>query len=270
MFCSPFSDYPLFLFLTFSITSLAFLWYRSPKYPEARSNHSTPHPDKGRSDAIHDMFSVPKKPTTTSTTVATTYNTPSTVPRADAARIPPRNEELPQPSMEEQCQTTWTCQPYDAFLVLDVEATCLQGTDFHWPNEIIVSYRVEMRLCRSVEYRNGQFVFLSGRTGRPVGWSGPCRKLQNFAALLNQHGAPSYPPFASPSLAFLKLVLPTIIKSFTHLENRMYMYLGTGRWRTPLPRSRKSILGLPRTPWSHPSSNRRASHAVLLVYRWSV
>jgi len=28
-------------------------------------------------------------------------------------------------------------QPYDAFLVLDVEATCLQGTDFHWPNEII-------------------------------------------------------------------------------------------------------------------------------------
>ena len=32
-------------------------------------------------------------------------------------------------------------QPYDAFLVLDVEATCLQGTDFQWPNEIIVRYR---------------------------------------------------------------------------------------------------------------------------------
>ncbi|KAI0062234.1 hypothetical protein BV25DRAFT_1916154 [Artomyces pyxidatus] len=30
-----------------------------------------------------------------------------------------------------------THQPYDAFLVLDVEATCFQGTDFHWPNEII-------------------------------------------------------------------------------------------------------------------------------------
>ncbi|KAG2146922.1 ribonuclease H-like domain-containing protein [Suillus bovinus] len=28
-------------------------------------------------------------------------------------------------------------QPYDAFLVLDVEATCEQGTDFEWPNEII-------------------------------------------------------------------------------------------------------------------------------------
>ena len=29
-------------------------------------------------------------------------------------------------------------QPYDAFLVLDVEATCQEGTDFSWPNEIIV------------------------------------------------------------------------------------------------------------------------------------
>lgn len=29
-------------------------------------------------------------------------------------------------------------QPYDAFLVLDVEATCLQGAGFDWPNEIIV------------------------------------------------------------------------------------------------------------------------------------
>jgi hypothetical protein len=29
-------------------------------------------------------------------------------------------------------------QPYDAFLVLDVEATCEEGTGFEWPNEIIV------------------------------------------------------------------------------------------------------------------------------------
>ncbi len=29
-------------------------------------------------------------------------------------------------------------QPYDAFLVLDVEATCMEGTNFDWPNEIIV------------------------------------------------------------------------------------------------------------------------------------
>ncbi|KAL5529068.1 hypothetical protein ACEPAG_5042 [Sanghuangporus baumii] len=28
-------------------------------------------------------------------------------------------------------------QPYDSFLVLDVEATCREGTDFNWPNEII-------------------------------------------------------------------------------------------------------------------------------------
>lgn len=30
-------------------------------------------------------------------------------------------------------------QPLNFFLVLDVEATCVPGTDFAWPNEIIVS-----------------------------------------------------------------------------------------------------------------------------------
>jgi hypothetical protein len=136
----PFSDYSFFLFLAFSITTLAFVWYRSSG---SRSNRSTPHCNKGRSDAMQDIFSVLKKPTT-STTVATTYITSSAVTRADTASIPPRNEEQQQSSMKEQ----WTCQPYDVFLVLDVEATCLQGTDFHWPNEIIVSYRIEMRSHR--------------------------------------------------------------------------------------------------------------------------
>lgn len=32
-------------------------------------------------------------------------------------------------------------QPYEAFLILDVEATCHRGTDFNFPNEIIVSER---------------------------------------------------------------------------------------------------------------------------------
>lgn len=31
-------------------------------------------------------------------------------------------------------------QPYDAFLVLDVEATCQPGTDFNYANEIIASF----------------------------------------------------------------------------------------------------------------------------------
>jgi hypothetical protein len=32
-------------------------------------------------------------------------------------------------------------QPYEALLILDVEATCHPGTDFNFPNEIIVSER---------------------------------------------------------------------------------------------------------------------------------
>jgi hypothetical protein len=193
----PFSDHLLFLFLIISISSLTFLWYSSSKNSGTRSNHPTPHCNKGP-DAARDMYSVLKKPTTTSTTVATTYITPSAVPRPDSAQIPPRNEEFPQTSMKE---TAWLCQPYDAFLVLDVEATCLQGAGFHWPNEIIVRYRTETRSHRSVEYRNGQSVSLSGQTDGEMEWSAPCRKSQNFAALLNLHGAPSYPHFVSPSLA---------------------------------------------------------------------
>ena len=43
-------------------------------------------------------------------------------------------------------------QTVDAFLVLDVEATCKQGTDFDYPNEIIVRsaaphYRRILILC---------------------------------------------------------------------------------------------------------------------------
>ena len=200
----PFSDHPFSLFFTFSITSLAFLWYRSSKSLGSRSSHSTPNPNKGQSDPLQDIISVLKKPTTTSTTVATTYIAPSAVTQADTAPTSSRNEEQQQSSMKEQSQTGWTCQPYDVFLVLDVEATCLQGTDFHWPNEIIVSYGIKMRPHRphrSVEYRNGQFVSLSGWTGDPMEWSVPCRKSQNFVALLNQHGAPSYPHSASLSLA---------------------------------------------------------------------
>lgn len=44
---------------------------------------------------------------------------------------PAQSQEIPpEPSM--------TRQPYEAFLVLDVEGTCDRGTDFNYPNEIIV------------------------------------------------------------------------------------------------------------------------------------
>jgi len=58
-------------------------------------------------------------------------------------------------------------QPWDYFLVLDVEATCVPGADFSWPNEIIVclsaSPSVNLLIfsagmaCRS---------FIMGRSGR--------------------------------------------------------------------------------------------------------
>jgi len=43
-----------------------------------------------------------------------------------------------QSSPSSQKQDIREKQPYEAFLVLDVEATCHEGSDFDWPNEIIV------------------------------------------------------------------------------------------------------------------------------------
>jgi 3'-5' exoribonuclease 1 len=52
---------------------------------------------------------------------------------------PPPPDDLPDPChRRSQSPTHRVQQPYDAFLILDVEATCFQGTDFNYPNEIIV------------------------------------------------------------------------------------------------------------------------------------
>lgn len=111
-----------FLFFAFSI-SLAFLWYHSYKDSRTRSSHSTPQPPPSPdSESGHDMASVVRQST-----------------------IPPGNGAPPITSTNEQCRAVRVPQPYDAFLVLDVEATCLPGTDFHWPNEIIVRYRAVAR-----------------------------------------------------------------------------------------------------------------------------
>jgi len=37
----------------------------------------------------------------------------------------------------DSCVKQPTTQSYDSFLILDVEATCLEGAGFHWPSEII-------------------------------------------------------------------------------------------------------------------------------------
>ncbi|KAI0290441.1 ribonuclease H-like domain-containing protein [Russula brevipes] len=104
---SLFDGHIAFLFFAFSIP-LAFLWYHSYKDSGTRSSHSTPQPPPSPdSESGHDMAPIVRQ---------STEHIASTNEQYRAVRVP---------------------QPYDAFLVLDVEATCLPGTDFHWPNEII-------------------------------------------------------------------------------------------------------------------------------------
>ncbi|KAF9448333.1 hypothetical protein P691DRAFT_729758 [Macrolepiota fuliginosa MF-IS2] len=49
--------------------------------------------------------------------------------------LPP--DPLPDINYHPQQPPAKVQQPYDALLILDVEATCFQGTDFNYPNEII-------------------------------------------------------------------------------------------------------------------------------------
>ncbi|TFY81962.1 hypothetical protein EWM64_g2045 [Hericium alpestre] len=55
-------------------------------------------------------------------------------PHPDAAPMPSIES---VPVVEPEPLYTPSHQPFDALLVLDVEATCQEGTDFQWPNEII-------------------------------------------------------------------------------------------------------------------------------------
>ncbi len=51
-----------------------------------------------------------------------------------------RRQKATTPSAPMVPETYKSTQPFDAFLVLDVEATCQQGSSFDYPNEIIVSF----------------------------------------------------------------------------------------------------------------------------------
>jgi len=53
-------------------------------------------------------------------------------------RYTSRPPDVPDDARQRPSSVSHPHQPYDAFLVLDVEATCFRGTGFDYPNEIIV------------------------------------------------------------------------------------------------------------------------------------
>ncbi|KAH9977207.1 ribonuclease H-like domain-containing protein [Lactifluus volemus] len=77
------------------------------------------------------------KTTATTTTTMNDMTPPFAVPLKDVSPVSTPSNESSLSSMNNQRRAVKVPQPYDAFLVLDVEATCLQGSDFNWPNEII-------------------------------------------------------------------------------------------------------------------------------------
>ena len=102
-------------------------------------------------------------------------------------------------------------QAYDAFLVVDVEATCLLGTDFNYANEIIVSLSYlypnhNLMHVRSPRCRSGQYVCCGGstktRTAKRAGW----RSSMSSGALFGRCGDHGSPRFALSSLELPKSV----------------------------------------------------------------
>ncbi|KAI6109877.1 ribonuclease H-like domain-containing protein [Pisolithus sp. B1] len=68
------------------------------------------------------------------------YYQPQIQPISDRPRLPTAVPHIVSKELSHwtaQIEAARVKQPYDAFLVLDVEATCLQGAGFDWPNEII-------------------------------------------------------------------------------------------------------------------------------------
>jgi hypothetical protein len=72
-----------------------------------------------------------------------------------ARRVREIPEHQPEPSNQSQklashirsAEDTSPKQPYDAFLVVDVEGTCNQTAPWGYPNEIIVRTRLTLQMC---------------------------------------------------------------------------------------------------------------------------
>lgn len=105
----------------------------------------------------------------------------------------------------------WTAvkQPYDAYLVLDVEATCMPGTDFNYANEIIVS-----ALCRAARHASlTHILFVCIRLSHTctfICWcrNGPCacsggstrtKRARQAGSRSSMSSAPSSSPYGGHS-----------------------------------------------------------------------
>lgn len=91
-----------------------------------------------------------------------------------------------------------TRQPLDAFLVLDVEGTCVEGSSFDYPNEIIASscflFLATVILTVDLRLRSGQYVLCVGKTKIPrQGAPGSFESWMNSEASSDLHGDHSYP-----------------------------------------------------------------------------
>ncbi|THH14704.1 hypothetical protein EW146_g5650 [Bondarzewia mesenterica] len=131
-----FENLPPFAFASVFAALAAFVlfarWCTSPSRLDNKTSSPSaplPTPSDRPTSVLATMFSVMKpRPNPLAA------NFIRAIPGNAATMIPDARE---MATVAPEPLSVLTHQTYDAFLVLDVEATCLQGTDFQWPNEII-------------------------------------------------------------------------------------------------------------------------------------
>lgn len=128
---------------------------------------------------------------------------PSTIPHSGehAPAHPPVQAKSPQEDNSEDAMPRRPRQPYDAFLVLDVEATCMEGAGFDYPNEIIASRYLNVSVYAHPDreyvcHRSGPSVFFGGKTSLPKAMRVSSRSSTSSAASSGLHGGLSYLPSA--------------------------------------------------------------------------
>ncbi len=139
------------------------------------------------------------------------------------------NRQLPLPSISSQRPAITAPQPYDAFLVLDVEATCYPGTGFHWPNEIIVRYRARgcsHRLNRPQEW---PVCLLRWVDKGSNGTASTLQKVAEFRSFVRPTWRPKLSPFCTSLTGITQVsVFPLHHHYCQPIQMRRSVPLGTG------------------------------------------
>lgn len=160
--------------------------------------------------------------------------------------------EIPAVDQETMCQAVK--QPYDAFLVLDVEATCVEGpVSFDYPNEII-----EWPVC-----------LLRWKDMSSTGIARELEVVEEFRSFVKPTWRPQLTPFCKDLTGITQVCYP-----FNTMATRsiypVLPYTGASRQCPFVYGIVAEFQAVPRTAWSYRAHYKPSPYPLLLVQRRSI